>query len=144
MRHRLALLALCVAPLVAAACGTSNEDVQQNQVGSTEAAVAETPTGVADCGHYPLPRRMSQYVDLVELEGLPQYIANPIDSYCRLAVATLVESVPDCQTGTPADRTKADHIAQIARQQIEAGVPPDQVYALIRDDARDLASRKAC
>jgi hypothetical protein len=131
MRHRLALLALCAAPLLAVACG-SNEDVQQNQVGSTQAAVAATPTGVADCGHYPLPRRMSQY------------IANPIDSYCRLAVATLVESVPDCATGTPADRAKADHIAQIARQQIENGVPPDQVYALIRDDARDLAARKAC
>jgi len=144
MRPRLVLLAACVVPLGVAACGASSEDVQQNQVGSTEAAVAQTPTGVANCGHYPLPRRMSQYVNLVELQGLPEYIANPIDSYCKLAVATLIESVPDCETGTPDDRAKADRIAEVARQQIEAGVPPDQVYALIRDDARDLAARKAC
>jgi hypothetical protein len=144
MRRSVLALVLCVVPLAAAACGTSTEDVQQNQVGSTEAAVAETPTGVANCGRFPLPRRMSQYVGLVESEALPQYVANPIDTYCKLAVATLIESVPDCATGTPADRAKADRIAQIARQQIENGVPPDQVYALIRDDARELASRKAC
>jgi hypothetical protein len=143
MRLQLALLAVCVAPLVAAACGSS-EEVQQNQVGSTEAAVAETPTGVADCGRYPLPRRFTQYVNIVELQALPEYVANPIDTYCKLAAATLIESVPDCETGTPEDRAKADHIAQVARQEIETGVPPDQVYALIRDDARELASRKAC
>jgi hypothetical protein len=144
MRRHLTLLALCVAPLPAAACGTSSEEVQQNQVGSTEAAVAQTPTGVANCGRYPLPRRMSQYVAIAENDALPEYVANPIDTFCKLAVATLIESVPDCETGTPEDRAKADHIAVVARQQIESGVPPDQVYALIRDDARELASRKAC
>ena len=144
MRRGLALLAVCVAPVLGVACGASSENVQENQVGSTQAAAAATPTGVANCGNYPLARRMSQYVNLVELEALPQYVANPIDTICKLSVATLIESVPDCATGTPADRAKADHIAQIARQQIESGVPPDQVYALIRDDARELAARKAC
>jgi hypothetical protein len=144
MRRGLALLAVCVAPVLGAACGVSSDNVQENQVGSTEAAVAQTPTGVANCGNYALPRRMSQYVNLVEVEALPQYVANPIDTVCKLAVATLIESVPDCATGTPADRAKADHIAQVVRQQIESGVPPDQAYALIRDDARELAARKAC
>ena len=46
--------------------------------------------------------------------------------------------------GTPADQEKAAKITDTVRQQIESGVPPDQAYALIRDDARDLAPRKAC
>ncbi len=104
----------------------------------------ETPTGVANCGNYALPRRMSQYVNLVEVEALPQYVANPIDTVCKLAVATLIESVPDCATGTPEDQAKVDEITRTVRQQIESGAPPDQAYALIRDQARDLAKRKAC
>lgn len=141
--HRIWLLALFV-PLLLAACGSGDTTIDQNQVGSTQAAVAATPTGVADCGHYPLPRRMSQYVNLVESDALPQYIANPIDSACRLSVSTLIESVPECLTGTPADRAEVLDITNRVRGQIEAGVPPDQAYAVIRDQARELAARKAC
>jgi hypothetical protein len=144
MRRTLALLAAGLLATVAAACGTTSENVQQNEVGSTEQAVKETPTGVANCGNYPLPRRMSQYVNLVEVEALPQYVANPIDTVCKLAVATLIESVPDCATGTPEDQAKVEAITRTVRQQIDSGTPPDQAYALIRDDARDLAKRKAC
>ena len=145
MRRTLALLAVAVVPVVGAACGTSDESVQQNEVGSTQQAVAETPTGAADCGdHFAVPRRMSQYVALVESEAIPAYVANPIDTVCKLAVATLIESVPECVDGTPADQQKAAKITDTVRQQIESGVPPDQAYALIRDDARELANRKAC
>lgn len=134
-----------LAPLLFAACGSSDTTIEQDQVGSTQAAVDATPTGVANCGaHYPVPRRMSQYVNLVESDALPQFIANPIDSTCRLAVATLIESVPACETGTPEDQAKVVEIEDRVRGQIESGVPPDQAYALIRDDARDLANRKAC
>ena len=122
----------------------NDSTIDQNQVGSTEAAVANTPTGVANCGRYALPRRMSQYVSIVENEALPQLVANPIDSTCRLSVATLIESVPECAEGTPADRAKVDSLRERVRGQIEAGVPPDQAYALIRNDARELAVRKAC
>ena len=87
---------------------------------------------------------MSQYVNIVESDALPQFIANPIDSACRLAVATLIESVPECLTGTPEDQAKVLDITNRVRGQIESGVPPDQAYALIRDDARELAARKAC
>jgi hypothetical protein len=129
---------------VAAGCGTTTANVQQDQVGSTEQAVQQTPTGVANCDHFPLPRRMSQYVSLVEAEALPAYVANPIDTFCKLSVATLIESVPECETGTPEDQAEVAKIRQVVRQQIDAGVPPDQAYALIRDQARDLAKRKAC
>ena len=143
MRRGLALLAVCVAPVLGAACGASSENVQENQVGSTEAAVAATPTGVANCGNYPLARRMSQYVNLVELEALPQYVANPIDTVCKLAVATLIESVPDCATGTPATArrpttSRRSPAADRVRRPARPGV------CLIRDDARELAARKAC
>jgi hypothetical protein len=131
-------------PLLLAACGSSDATIDQNQVGSTEAAVAATPTGVANCGRYALPRRMTQYVNIVEVQALPELIANPIDSTCRLAVATLIESVPDCVEGTPADRAKVDNLRARVRGQIDSGVPPDQAYALIRTDARELAARKAC
>jgi hypothetical protein len=141
--RRLWVLAVLV-PLLLAACGSSDSTIDQNQVGSTEAAVANTPTGVANCGRYALPRRMSQYVSIVENEALPQLVANPIDSTCRLSVATLIESVPECAEGTPADRAKVDSLRERVRGQIEAGVPPDQAYALIRNDARELAVRKAC
>jgi hypothetical protein len=144
MPRTIALLAAGLLAAVAAGCGTTTENVQQDQVGSTEQAVQDTPTGVADCANFPLPRRMSQYVNLVELDALPAYVANPIDTFCKLAVATLIESVPECETGTPEDRAKVDQIRGVVRQQIEAGVPPDQAYALIRDQARDLAKRKAC
>ena len=87
---------------------------------------------------------MSQYVNLVESDALPAFIANPIDSGCRLAVATLIESVPECESGTPEDQAKVLDITNRVRGQIESGVPPDQAYALIRDDARELANRKAC
>jgi hypothetical protein len=141
--RRIWLLAVLV-PLLLAACGSSDETIEQDQVGSTQAAVDATPTGVANCGRYPLPRRMSQYVNLVEDDALPEFIANPIDSTCRLSVSTLIESVPECLTGTPADQAKVRDITNRVRGQIEAGVPPDQAYALIRDDARELANRKAC
>jgi hypothetical protein len=142
--RRLWLLAVLV-PLVFAACGSSDTTIEQDEVGSTQAAVAATPTGVANCGaHFPVPRRMSQYVNLVESDALPAFIANPIDSGCRLAVATLIESVPECESGTPEDQAKVLAIANRVRGQIESGVPPDQAYALIRDDARELANRKAC
>jgi hypothetical protein len=131
-------------PLLLVACGSSDNTIEQDQVGSTQAAVDATPTGVINCGPYPLPRRMSQYVNLVESDALPQFIANPIDSGCRLSVSTLIESVPECETGTPEDRAKVVDITNRVRGQIEAGVPPDQAYALIRDDARELANRKAC
>ena len=131
-------------PLLVAACGSSDNTIEQDQVGSTQAAVAATPTGVVDCGHFPLPRRMSQYMNLVESDALPKFVANPIDSACRLSVATLIESVPECLTGTPEDQAKVLDITNRVRGQIEAGVPPDQAYAVIRDDARELASRKAC
>jgi len=144
MRRGLALLAAGLLAVVAAGCGTTTENVQQDQVGSTEQAVEQTPTGVANCGGFPLPRRMSQYVNLVEVEALPQYVANPIDTVCKLAVATLIESVPQCETGTPEDQAKVAKITSTVRDQIESGVPPDQAYALIREDARDLAKRKAC
>jgi hypothetical protein len=144
MRRTVALLAAVLTATGAAACGTTTENVQQNQVGSTEQAVEQTPTGVANCGNFPLPRRMSQYVNLVEVNALPAYVANPIDTFCKLSVATLIESVPECETGTPEDRAKVDQIRSLVRQQIESGVPPDQAYALIRDQARDLAKRKAC
>jgi hypothetical protein len=138
------LLLLVVVPALLAACGSADETIDQNQVGSTEAAVAATPTGVANCGRYPLPRRMSQYVNIVESDALPAYIANPIDSSCRLAVSTLIESVPECAEGTPEDRAKVVAISNKVHAEIESGVPPDQAYALIRDDARELAARKAC
>ena len=142
--RRLWVLAVLV-PLVFAACGSSDTTIEQDEVGSTQAAVAATPTGVANCGaHFPVPRRMSQYVNLVESDALPAFIANPIDSGCRLAVATLIESVPECAEGTPEDHAKVDQIRERVRGQIESGVPPDQAYALIRDDARELANRKAC
>ncbi len=142
--RRLWVLAV-LAPLVFAACGSSDTTIEQDEVGSTQAAVAATPTGVANCGaHFPVPRRMSQYVNLVESDALPAFIANPIDSGCRLAVATLIESVPECESGTPEDQAKVLAIANRVRGQIESGVPPDQAYALIRDDARELANRKAC
>ena len=142
--RRLWLLAVLV-PLVFAACGSSDTTIEQDEVGSTQAAVAATPTGVANCGaHFPVPRRMSQYVNLVESDALPAFIANPIDSGCRLAVATLIESVPECESGTPEDQAKVLAIANRVRGQIESGVPPDQAYALIRNDARELANRKAC
>jgi hypothetical protein len=145
MRRALALLALAVVPVAGAACGTSEQSVQQNEVGSTQQAVAETPTGATSCGdHFAVPRRMSQYVALVETEALPAYVANPIDTVCKRAVATLIESVPECEDGTPADRAKVAKISDTVRQQIESGVPPDQAYALVQDDARDLAARKAC
>jgi hypothetical protein len=133
-----------VVPLLLAACGSSDERIDQPQVGSTEAAVAATPTGVANCGRYALPRRMSQYVSIIENDALPELIANPIDSTCRLAVATLIESVPECAEGTPEDHAKVDQIRERVRGQIESGVPPDQAWALVRDDARELANRKAC
>jgi hypothetical protein len=136
--------ALAVLVPLLVACGSSDKTIDQNQVGSTQAAVAATPTGVANCGRYPVPRRLSQYVSIVEADALPEYIANPIDSACRLSVATLIESVPECATGTPADQQKVRDITNRVRGQIEAGVPPDQAYALIRDDARELADRKAC
>ena len=98
--RRLWVLAVAV-PLLLAACGSSDETIDQAQVGSTEAAIAATPAGVANCGRYPLPRRMSQYVNIVENDALPELVANPIDSTCRLAVATLIESVPECAEGTP-------------------------------------------
>jgi hypothetical protein len=142
--RRLWVLAVLV-PLVFAACGSSDTTIEQDEVGSTQAAVAATPTGVANCGaHFPVPRRMSQYVNLVESDALPAFIANPIDSGCRLAVATLIESLPECESGTPEDQAKVLAIANRVRGQIESGVPPDQAYALIRDDARELANRKAC
>lgn len=143
MRH---LWVLCVVvPLLLAACGSSDTTIRQDEVGSTQAAVEATPTGVANCGaHYPVPRRMSQYVNLVESDALPEFIANPIDSACRLAVATLIESVPSCETGTREDQAKVLDITDRVRGQIESGVPLDQAYALIRDDARELANRKAC
>jgi hypothetical protein len=142
--RRLWVLAVLV-PLVFAACGSTDTTIEQDEVGSTQAAVAATPTGVANCGaHFPVPRRMSQYVNLVESDALPAFIANPIDSGCRLAVATLIESVPECESGTPEDQAKVLAIANRVRGQIESGVPPDQAYALIRDDARELANRKAC
>jgi hypothetical protein len=141
--RRLWVLAVVV-PLLLAACGSSDETIDQPQVGSTEAAIAATPTGVANCGRYPLPRRMSQYVSIIENDALPELIANPIDSTCRLAVATLIESVPECAEGTPEDHTKVDQIRERVRGQIESGVPPDQAWALVRDDARELANRKAC
>ncbi|MDX6376331.1 MAG: hypothetical protein QOE98_634 [Gaiellaceae bacterium] len=131
-------------PLLLTACGSADRTIEQNQVGSTQAAVAATPTGVANCGRYPVPRRMSQYVNVVESDALPQYIANPIDSPCRLSVSTLIESVPECLTGTPADRATVLDITNRVRGQIESGVPPDQAYAVIRDQARELANRKAC
>ena len=141
--RRLWVLAIVV-PLLLAACGSSDETIDQPQVGSTEAAIAATPTGVANCGRYPLPRRMSQYVSIIENDALPELIANPIDSTCRLAVATLIESVPECEEGTPEDHAKVDQIRETVRGQIESGVPPDQAWALVRDDARELANRKAC
>lgn len=141
--RRLWVLAVLV-PLLLAACGSSDETIDQPQVGSTEAAIAATPTGVANCGRYPLPRRMSQYVNVIENDALPELIANPIDSTCRLAVATLIESVPECAEGTPEDHAKVDQIRETVRGQIEQGVPPDQAWALVRDDARELAARKAC
>lgn len=141
--RRLWVLAVLV-PLLLAACGSSDETIDQPQVGSTEAAIAATPTGVANCGRYPLPRRMSQYVNIIENDALPELIANPIDSTCRLAVATLIESVPECAEGTPEDHAKVDQIRETVRGQIEQGVPPDQAWALVRDDARELANRKAC
>ncbi len=140
--RRIWVLALLV-PLLAA-CGSSDETIDQDQVGSTEAAVAATPTGVANCGSYALPRRMTQYVNIVEADALPEFIANPIDSACRLSVATLIESVPECLGGTPEDRAKVLEITNRVRDQIQSGVPPDQAYAVIRDEARELASRKAC
>jgi|tagenome__1003787_1003787.scaffolds.fasta_scaffold19539574_2 hypothetical protein len=144
MRRLTALFTAALAAAVVAGCGTTSENVQQDQVGSTEQAVQQTPTGVANCGNYPLPRRMSQYVNLVEVDALPAYVANPIDSLCKLAVATLIESVPGCETGTPEDQAKVEEIARVVHEQIESGVPPDQAYALIRTQARDLAKRKAC
>ena len=87
---------------------------------------------------------MSQYVNLVESDALPKLVANPIDAACRLSVATLIESVPECETGTPADQAKVLDLTNRVRGQIEAGVPPDQAYAVIRDDVRELANRKAC
>ena len=142
--RRLCVLAVLV-PLAFAACGSSDTTIEQDQVGSTQAAVAATPTGVANCGaHFAVPRRMSQYVNLVESDALPAFIGNPIDSACRLAVATLIESVPECASGTPEDQAKVLAITNRVRGQIESGVPPDQAYALIRDDARELANRKAC
>ena len=141
--RRLWLLAVLL-PLVLAACGSSDEMIDQADVGSTEAAVAATPTGVANCGRYPIPRRISQYVNIVENDALPELIANPIDSTCRLAVATLIESVPDCAEGTPEDIAKVDKLRETVRGQIESGVPPVQAWALVRDDARELAARKAC
>ena len=87
---------------------------------------------------------MSQYVNIIENDALPELIANPIDSTCRLAVATLIESVPECAEGTPEDHAKVDQIRETVRGQIEQGVPPDQAWALVRDDARELAARKAC
>lgn len=134
-----------LAPLLVAACGSSDTTIVQNEVGSTQAAVDAVPTGAAGCdAHFPLPRRMSQYVNLVESDALPVFIANPIDSACRLVVSTLIESVPECTTGTPEDQALVLDITNRVRGQIEAGVPPDQAYALIRDDARELASRQAC
>ena len=128
------MLAVLV-PLVFAACGSSDTTIEQDEVGSTQAAVAATPTGVANCGaHFPVPRRMSQYVNLVESDALPAFIANPIDSGCRLAVATLIESVPECESGTPEDQAKVLAITNRVRGQIESGVPPDQAYA--RDPRR--------
>jgi len=144
MRRPTALLAAGLIAAVAAGCGTTSQNVQQDQVGSTEQPVDQTPTGVANCGNFPLPRRMSQYVNLVEVDALPAYVANPIDTFCKLSVATLIESVPECETGTPEDQAKVEQIRTVVRQQIESGVPPDQAYALIRDQARDLAKRKAC
>lgn len=141
--RRVWVLAVLV-PLLLAACGSSDDTIEQDQVGSTQAAVDATPAGVADCGPFPLPRRMSQYVNLVEADALPELIANPIDTACRLSVATLIESVPECLTGTPEDQAKALAITNRVRGEIQGGVPPDQAYALIRDDARELASRKAC
>lgn len=132
-----------LAPLLVA-CGPADSTIDQVAVGSTQAAVAATPTGVASCGGYPVPRRMSQYVNLVEVDALPAYIANPIDSFCKLSVATLIESVPECADGTPEDRAKVDRLRSTVREQIDSGVPPDQAWALVRDDARELAARKAC
>lgn len=142
MRRLIALL--LVLPLVVAACGTSDTEIQQDEVGSTQQAIDETPTGIADCGPYPVPRRMSQYVNIIEADALPEYIANPIDTGCKLAVATLIETVPECETGTPEDRQKVAQLTERIRKEIESGVPPDQAYALIRDEARELAERKAC
>lgn len=142
MRRVLVLAVL--AALLVAACGSSDETIEQDQVGSTQAAVDAIPTGVASCGPFPLPRRMSQYVNLVEADALPEFIANPIDSACRVSVATLIESVPGCETGTPEDQAKVIDISNRVHGQIQAGVPPDQAYALIRDDARELANRKTC
>ena len=139
----LAVLAV-LALLLLAACGSSDETIDQAEVGSVEASVAATPTGVANCGRYALPRRMSQYVSIIENDALPELVANPIDSTCRLAVATLLESVPECLEGTPEDRAKVDGLREKVRGAIESGVPPDQAWALVRDDARELADRKAC
>ena len=127
--RRLWVLAVLV-PLVFAACGSSDTTIEQDEVGSTQAAVAATPTGVANCGaHFPVPRRMSQYVNLVESDALPAFIANPIDSGCRLAVATLIESVPECASGTPEDQAK------VARHR-EPRARPDRVGRPARPGVR--------
>ncbi len=138
---------LLVIPLALAAVGcggAGSQTIAQDQVGSTEAAVAATPTGVADCGNYVLPRRITQWLNSVESEALPDLVANPIDSGCRFAVATLLVSLPLCEDGAPADVAKIEELRDRVNAALESGLPPDQAFALIRDDARELAARKAC
>ena len=139
----------CSPSLVPAAAArraaSSDETIEQNQVGSTEAAVAATPTGVANCGDYPLPRRMSQYVNLVELDALPAVRREPDRHDLQAGRGDpdrVGAGVRDGHARGPCEGRPAS--ARRVRSQIESGVPPDQAYALIRDDARELANRKAC
>ena len=127
------LLAVLV-PLVAA-CGSSDNTIAQNEVGSTQAAVAATPTGVADCGaHFPVTRRMSQYVDIVESDALPQFIANPIDAACRLALPTLIETMPKCCPRHPRIRPRPSPSASRGGPQV--GLHPSWRRTLMRMIAR--------
>jgi hypothetical protein len=138
------LLVIPLALAVGACGGAGSQTIAQDQVGSTEAAVAATPTGVADCGGYALPRRITQWVNSVESEALPDLIANPVDAACRFAVGTLLVSLPLCEDGAPADVAKIESLRTRVNAALESGLPPDQAYALIRNDARELAARKAC
>ena len=63
---------------------------------------------------------MSQYVSIIENDALPELIANPIDSTCRLAVATLIESVPECAEEARHAGTEAAVERQHARGKLTA------------------------
>ena len=117
-----------------AACGTT-----------TTVTVAEPPSppATAACSHLAIPRVLSQYVGIVEGDALPAFALDRSRA-CRLAVATLLLTVPACNGGTAAQEAALDGVRARLESALNGGAAPDIAWEAVRTDVEQLAAAKVC